>query len=485
MIRATHIAAATAIVTGLALGAQAIHAQQAFDRSKAPALGPAPTLVLPKVKTARLGNGAAIKVVEQRELPLVHITLQLAGGGRLDNEQPGLASFTALMIREGAGTRDANALQSELAFLGATLSSNASWDHTSITLRVSKRNLQPALDLMADVVLRPSLKSADVTRQRDLRLAGLLQAKDQPGAIASRAFETALFPAGHPYHNSLSGDSTSTAALDSATVRAFHAGAYRPARATFTVVGDISDTEARSLLDRRFGPWRAMGPERTPAPVLAQAVRNTERRVILVDKPGAAQSVVIIGTPGIERTTPDYAAIMVMNTILGGSFSSRLNSNLRETKGYTYGAGSGFQFRPLPGAWQASSQVRTNVTDSSLVEFFKEMNTLRDEPVGDDELSRAKAYLALGVPGDFESTAQIAGELTSLAAFNLPLSYLAEYVEAVGKVTAADVQRVAQRLIPVANATIVVVGDLSQIRAGIEALNLGPITVIPVAELMK
>ena len=487
MIRATRIAAAAAIASGLALGAQSVDAQQAFDRSKAPALGPAPALVLPAVMTARLGSGAAVKVVEQRELPLVHITLQLAGGGRLDNDHPGLASFTALMIREGAGTRDANALQSEIAFLGATLSSNASWDNTSITLRVSKRNLEPALDLMADVVLRPSFKSADVERQRDLRLAGLLQAKDQPGAIANRAFETALFPKGHPYHNSLSGDSTSAAALDSASVRAFHTGAYRASRATFTVVGDISETEARTLLDRRFGSsaWRAMGAERTPAPVMATPVRNAERRVILVDKPAAAQSVVIIGTPGIERTTPDYAAIMVMNTILGGSFSSRLNSNLRETKGYTYGAGSGFQFRPLPGAWQASSQVRTNVTDSSLVEFFKEMNTLRDTPVGEDELARAKAYLALGVPGDFESTAQIAGELTSLAAFNLPLSYLAEYVAAVEKVTAADVQRVAQRLIPASNATIVVVGDLSQIRAGIEALNLGPITVIPVAELMK
>lgn len=481
MIRTSRVLlAAAAIAAPLALPAQ-----QAFDRSKAPALGPAPQLELPTVKTLRLGNGAAIKVVEQHELPLVHITLELAGGGRLDRDQPGLASFTALMVREGAGSRDANALQSELAYLGATLSSGADWDNTSLTLRVAKRNLDAALDLMADVVLRPTFKAADVTRQRDLRLAGLLQQKDQPSALANRAFDMALFPAGHPYHNSLSGDSTSTAALDSATVRAFYQGAYRPARATFTVVGDITDAEARAVLDRRFGAWRASGAERTSAPVLAQAVRNTERKILLVDKPGAAQSVIILGVPGIERTSADYAAVMVMNTILGGSFSSRLNTNLRETKGYSYGAGSGFQFRPLPGAWRASSQVRTNVTDSSLVEFFNEMNALRDTPVGEDELARAKAYLALGVPGDFESTAQIAGQVTELAQFNLPLSYLAEYVAAVEKVTVADVQRVAQRLIPVANATIVVVGDLSQIRAGIEALNLGPITVIPVSELMK
>lgn len=472
--------------TALLLAPAVLVAQQnGFDRTKAPALAPSPALVVPTVKRVRLDNGVGLRVVEQRELPLVHITLQLAGGGRLDRDQAGLATFVATMIREGAGARDANALQAELAFLGASLSAGADWDNTSITLRVARRNLEPALDLMADVVMRPRFAAADVRRQRDLRLASLLQQKDQPRALGSLAFNQLLFPAGHPYNKSLGGDSASTASLDSATVRAFHTGAYRPARATFTVVGDISDAEARTLLERRFGEWRATGVERTPAPVLVNAVRSPSRRVYLVDKPGAAQSVIMIGTPGLERTTPDYAAIQVMNTILGGSFSSRLNSNLRETKGYTYGAGSGFQWRPLPGAFTASSDVRTNVTDSSLVEFFKEMRLLRDSVVGADELARAKAYLALGVPGDLESTAQIAGQITELAAFNLPLTWLQEYVTQINAVTAADVQRVARRLLPVDMATIIVVGDLAQIRAGIERLNLGPITVIDVAELTK
>lgn len=467
------------------LAPAALGAQQAFDRTRPPALAAAPALTVPTVKSARLDNGAALKVVEQRELPLVHITLQLAGGGRLDRDMPGLASFVATMIREGAGARDANSLQAELAFLGASLSSSADWDNTTITLRVAKRNLGPALDLMADVVLRPTFRAANVTQQRDLRLAGLLQQKDQPRALAQLAFNQALFPTGHPYNRSLGGDSLSTTKLDSATVRAFHAGAYRPMRATFTVVGDISDAEARTQLQRRFGNWTVSGPERTPAPVLVNPVRTTARRLLLVDKPGAAQSVIMIGVPGIERTTPDYASVMVMNTILGGSFSSRLMSNLRETKGYTYGVSSSFQWRPLPGAWIASSDVRTNVTDSSLVEFFKELNALRTAEVSAEELARAKAYLGLAVPGDLESTAQIAGQITSLAAFNLPLTYLQEYVAAVEKVTAADVARTARRLIPADNATIVVVGDLSKIRAGIEALNLGPISVLSVAELTK
>lgn len=474
------------LLGALALPLFGARAQQpAFDRSQAPALGPAPALTVPTVRASRLASGAALKVVEQRELPLVHVTLQFAGGGRLDNATPGLASFVATMIREGAGTRDANALQSELAYLGASLSAGADWDNTTVTLRVAKRNLEPALDLMADVVLRPTFAAADVRRQRDLRLAGLLQQKDQPRTLATMAFNRALFPAGHPYRRSLGGDSASTAALDSAMVRAFHDGAYRPLRATFTVVGDVSDAEARALLDRRFAAWAVRGAEVRPAPVLVAATRTQARRVILVDKPGAAQSVIIIGAPGLERSSPDYAAIQVMNTILGGSFSSRLNTNLRETKGYTYGASSGFQWRPLPGAFLASADVRTDVTDSSLVEFFREIRAIRETPVSDAELARAKSYIALGIPGDLESTSQIAGEITGLALFNLPLSWLQEYVTAVHAVTAADVQRVARRYVPDDAATVVVVGDLSKVRAGIEALNLGPVRVVTVEELAQ
>ena len=481
MIHAYVARAALILAAASSLGAQ----QTRFDRSKAPALSTSPALSVPTVRSARLENGVALKVVEHRELPLVHVTLQFAGGGRLDNETSGLASFVAVMVREGAGNRDANALQGELAFLGASLSSTADWDNTTLTLRVARRNLEPALDLLTDVVLRPRFASADVQRQRDLRLASLLQQKDQPRTLGTMAFNQAMFPAGHPYRRSLGGDSASTTRLDSAMVRNFHAGAYRPLRATFTVVGDINETEARILFSRRFANWNISGAERTPAPVLVGPTRVTARRVLLVDKPSAAQSVVLIGTAGVERSTPDYAAIQVMNTILGGSFSSRLNSNLRETKGYTYGANSGFQWRPLPGAFIASSDVRTNVTDSSLVEFFKEITAIRDAPVDDDELARAKAYLALGVPGDLESTAQIAGQVTALSLFNLPLTWLQEYVAAVNAVTAGDVQRVARRYLPSDAATIVVVGDLATIRAGLDALNLGAATVISVEELTK
>lgn len=483
MIR--HHVASLAVLVATVLTAQVAAAQAPFDRTHAPALAENPPLTVPAVLTSRLPNGPALHVVEQRELPLVQITLSIAGGGRLDRHLPGLATFAANLLDEGAGKRDANALQSELAFLGASLSTSASWDATTISLKVARRNLEAALDLMADVVLRPTFAANEVRRQRDLRLASLMQQRDQPGALANLAFSQALFPAGHPYRSSLGGDSASTARLDSGIVREFHRGSLRPERATFYVVGDLSATDAQRLLGARFRGWVASGEERRPAPVLVTPTQPQGIQVILVDKPGAAQSVVIIGTTGLERTNGDFAAAEVMNTILGGSFSSRLMTNLRETKGYTYGVNSGFAYRPLPGPFSANSGVRSNVTDSSLVELFKELRAIRDAPVSAEELARAKAYITLAIPGDLESTSQIAGEMATLANWNLPLAYLREYVERVDAVTVADVQRVAKQYLPAQNAYVVIVGDLARIRSDIDALALGTVTVREVGSIVR
>lgn len=458
---------------------------QAFDRTRPPTLGPAPTLTVPRVQTGALANGPAIRLVEQRELPLVQIILSVAGGARLDRDDPGLISFVANLLDEGAGTRDANALQGELAFLGASLSTGASWDATTISLKVSRRNLDAALDLMADVALRPTFAATEVNRQRDLRLAALLQQRDQPAALAGLATAQTLFPEGHPYRRSAGGDSAATARLDSAMVRTAYHGAIRPERATFYVVGDITLDEARTALERRFGGWRATGEERRPAPVLVTARRASGVQLVLIDKPGAAQSVINVVAPGVERTTGDYAAIEVMNTILGGSFSSRLNTLLRETKGYTYGISSGFAYRPLPGPFTVSTAVRTDVTDSSLVDIFRELRTIRDTPASEAELERAKAYLGLAVPGDLETIGQVASEVATLALWNLPIDYLGEYVQRVGQVSAADVQRVARAFVPAENAWVIVVGDLAKIREPIERLGLGTVTVREVGSLTR
>ena len=456
----------------------ALRAQSAFDRTKPPTLPAAPKLVLPSVAASKLANGVALQVVQQTEVPLVQVTLSVAGGSRLDGGEPGRASFMARMLTESAGGKDVNALQSELAFLGANLSASSSWDAVVVSLNVPKRSLAAALDLMADVVQRPAFTSADVRRQRELRAAGILQRRDQPNALAALAYNALVFPASHPYHNSADGDSSTTARLDSTSVRAFYNRAMVPSRARFIVVGDITTSEAASLLAPRFGSWRAAAAPLPVTPVTVAPADNTSTKVFLVDKPGAAQSVISIGGPGVSRFSADYPALVVMNTLLGDSFSSRLNQNLRETKGYTYGIGSRFGWAPVPSSFRISSGVRTDVTDSSLVEVFKELHAMQDKPVEAVELARAKAYVALAIPGDFETNSGIAGELAELNTYGLPLASVSDFITKVNAVTAADVQRVAKKYLPANRATIVVVGDLAKIRSGIEALKLGTITVL-------
>lgn len=465
-----------ATLTGLALlltASGGLSAQQAVDRTRPPALAPPPELHLPAIETATLPNGLQIRLVRMTEVPLVQFQLLVAGGSRQDGALAGLATFTAGMLDEGAGTRDALGIAAQAEFLGASLSTSATWDQTAVTLRVPRRTMTAALDLMADVVLRPTFVSAEVTRQRDLRLAGILQQRDQPNAVANLVFNAELFPADHPYHRSPGGDSLSTAALDSATVRNFYDQTMVANRATLLVTGDITLAEARREIAARFGGWKAGAAlERT-----AQAPPPVDRptTLYLVDKPGAAQSVLFLGHRGIPRDHPDWFAVEVMNTILGGSFSSRLMTNLRETKGYTYGAGSRFQNRPIPGPFLASSQVRTNVTDSSLVEFMRELEAIRTAPVAPTELDRAKAYLALGLPGDFETTGQMAGQLAELLTYGQEPAFFESYVQRVMGVTAEDVQRVARTWIDPDRMVIVVVGDLTQVRPGIERLGLGAI----------
>lgn len=453
---------------------------QVLDRTKPPELAPPPALSLPAVRTATLPNGARLVVVEMREVPLVHLTLAVAGGGREDGDLSGLASFAGNMLDEGAGSRDANAIAAEAAYLGASLFTGANWNATTITLRVPKRTLGPALDLLADVALRPTFAAAEVKRQRDLRIANIIQQRDVPQSVGALAFNSIVFPEGHPYHRPLGGDSASTAALDSAVVRRFYQRTMRPDRAVILVTGDVTLAEAQAELGRRLAGWRIAGEgaaDGSPVRPAAKEPVSRARTVYLVDKPGAAQSVIRMGHRGVQRSNPDYYAIEVMNTLLGGSFSSRLNTNLRETKGYTYGARSGFDYQPVPGAFQAAADVRTDVTDSSLVEFFGEFRRIRDSLVPEVELDRAKRYLALGLLGDFETTGQVAGQLNTLLTFGLPFTWFNDYVAKVMGVSTEDLRRVARTYVRPDSLSVIVVGDVAKIRPGIERLGLGPVVV--------
>jgi zinc protease len=441
-----------------------------------PRLGPPPALKIPAVEQASLANGLKLYVIEQHEVPVVQLVLSVRGGGRSDESQPGLASFTADMLDEGADTLDAFGIAAEAAYLGARLVTGADWDRTVVALKVPTKSLAPAVGLMAEVALEPTFRSKEVNRQQDLRLAAILQQRDDPDVVAALAFNSRVFPQGHPYHEPLIGDSAATSKLDSAMVRSFYTRSFQPSRATMIVSGDITLGEAKQIVNGSFGAWRAPAPDS-----LANAsgrdsvprVPTPATTVYLVDKPGAAQSVIMIGGPGVERRSPDYFPLEVMNTLLGGSFSSRLNQNLRETKGYSYGAGSGFAYRPLPGPFVAQSSVRSDVTDSSLIQFFREFRRIRDSVVPAAELKRAKSYIALGLPSSFETASDLATQLSGLLVFGLPLEYYRNYIPQVMRVTAADVQRVARKYLHPERMSIVVVGDVAKIRPGIEKLKLG------------
>ena len=443
------------------------------DRSRPPRLPPPPALRVPAVQTATLPNGLEIAVVEMHKVPVVDVTLLVdAGTVRDPDSLPGLATFTALMLQQGAGSRSALDIADEAAFLGASLNTSASYDGAEASLHVPKRRLGPALDLLADVVLRPTFPDSEVARQRDLRRAQILQQQDQPVVMANIAFAAIVFGAAHPYGRPTNGTEASTAALSRDRVVDFYRSYYRPNGARLLVVGDVTLEEARQLVAARWGGWAPVAAAPEPA---ATPPAGAPRTIYLVDKPGAAQSVFRIGQVGVSRSTPDYFALEVLNTILGGSFTSRLNQNLRETHGYTYGASSQFAMRRQAGPFVAASSVVTAKTDSALIEFLRELRRIRDDSVPQAELDKARAYVTLGLPGEFETTRGAAQQFAELLEYGLPLDYFASYIPRINAVTATDVQRVARQYLDPGHLAIVVVGDKSQIESGLAALHEGPI----------
>ena len=448
-------------------------AAQQVDRTHPPTLPPPPALRVPAVRTATLPNGLQIAVVEMHKVPVVDVTLQLGAGTVRDpDDLPGLATFTATMLQQGAGARGALDIADEAAFLGASLNTGASYDAATASLHVPKHRLGPALDLLADVVLRPTFPDTEIARQRDLRRAQILQARDQPVAMANLAFAAIVFGSTHPYGRPPNGTDTSTAALNRDRVLRFYQTYYRPNAARLLIVGDITLTEALRLVRARFGGW-ARGEVAPPAAAAPPA--GAARTIYLVDKPGAAQSVFRIGHVGVSRATPDFFALEVLNTILGGSFTSRLNQNLRETHGYTYGAGSQFAMRRMAGPFLATASIVTAKTDSALIEFMRELRHIRDDAVPQAELDKAKAYITLGLPADFETTQGAARRFADLLLYDLPLDYYGSYIPRINAVTAADVQRVARQYLDPDHFAVVVVGDRTKIEAGLQALHEGPI----------
>lgn len=470
-----------AVACGLILWALGNAFAQMPDRSKAPELGLPPTLKLPAIQNLKLSNGLPVVLMEKNELPLVQIDLLVKTGSAFDpTGKSGLASLATAMLDEGAGARDALQLADAIDFLGADISAGAGMHTTNVALNTPLAKLDSALVLMADVALRPAFAAEELERLRKERLTTLMQWHDRPPSIASVMFNQTIFGTKHPYGLPTLGDEKTLRSFRAEDLKNFHATYFRPNNATLIVVGAVTAKTILPKLEAAFGKWETGKIPTVSWPAAAQVQK---RQLWLIDKPGAAQSEIRIGRLGAPRLTEDYYALVVMNTILGGSFTSRLNQNLREKHGYSYGAGSSFGFRPLPGAFLASAGVQTSKTDSSLIEFMKELNAIM-QPVSDSELNRAKNYVALSFPQDFQSLAQVAGQLEELVIYDLPADYFNNYIQRILAVTKDDVLRVAKKYLDPEKVAIIVVGDRKAVEKGVRALNLGPLQVMTVEQVL-
>ena len=454
-------------------------AQQVPNRSKPPALEAAPQLTLPPIQKRTLSNGLAVWIVEAHKVPLVQVNLLIhAGSGDDPAGKFGVASLTAAMLDEGAGSRSALQIADEVEFLGADLGTSSSFDASAVRLNVPAARLAAALPIMADVALRPTFPQAELDRLRQERLTMLLQARDDAAQVAPLAFGRVVYGGMHRYGTSAMGTQATLKAFTIADLRSFHTAMYHPAGATLVVAGDIRTDAVLPLLEKQFGGWKAAGAPRTP---VAQAPQLTQAQVSIVDMPGSEQSQVRIGWVGVPRSTPDYFALQVLNTILGGSFTSRLNQNLREKNQYTYGASSRFDMRLSAGPFFAGAGIQTDKTADALREFFNELNAI-GKPVSPEELAKAKNYIALGFPSEFETIQDLASHVEEMIIYKLPDDYFARYVANIQAVTAAAVQKAAAAYIQPGKFAVVIAGDRKAIETGVQGLKLGTVRVLTVDE---
>ncbi|HVL66193.1 MAG TPA: pitrilysin family protein [Vicinamibacterales bacterium] len=465
------------VVFLLTLPVAAPLAQQSFDRTRPPTPGKTPELRVPKWTTGKLSNGAMLIVAERRDLPLVSFSITFLGGSN-QFEKPdklGVAAFTTSMLREGTRTRSAEQLALDLQLLGTSVGASVGSESGSLSFLSTTEKFGPTLEILGDMLLNSTFPDAALERLRGQRLVQLAQQNAQPGVIGSRVFSRVLYGQAHPF-----GQYTTEATVKAVTrddVVAFHKDYFEPGRAIVTVVGDIDLPTARAAIEKTLSGWTAGGSKPSFAyPPLPEQRATT---IYLVDKPGAAQSVVNIGLPGPPRSTPDYMPLQVMNFILGGHFQSRLNANIREEKGYSYGVNSWFAYGKGPGPFTANGDIVTEKTAEALQEFMKELRGIHGErPITDEEMQTARDSLIQRLPGQFESVQGIGSAITTLYVNDLPADYYQTYAKAVSAVTKEDVLRMAKKYIPLDRLNIVIVGDRKTIEAPLKGTGIAPIVLL-------
>jgi predicted Zn-dependent peptidase len=440
------------------------------DRSRLPEPLPTRTFPFPAIDKSTLPNGMRVWTVRHTQVPLVAFTLLVRRGAASDPVgKDGLAAVTADMLDEGSGERSAIEMHEGLARLGAQFDTDIGSDATVASVTVLSRFAQRALDLLSDIVVRPALREADFTRVRQLRLHRLTQLRDMPGAVADRAFLKLVYGS-HPYGHSPIGSEAALAAMTVDDVRAFHANAIRPSVATLIAVGDCEHVDIVRLATDAFADWIGA----SDGDAAAGGTLPESPRLNVVPRPRATQSELRIGQVAVKRDTPDYHALVVANTILGGQFVSRINLNLREDKGLTYGARTTFEFRRMSGPFVLQASVQTSGTATAIDESIGEIAGIRGpRPVTTDELALGIAALTRGYARSFETGEQIGRAALQLALYDLPDGYFEQFVPTIERVTSDDVSRVMARHLDPARLTTLVVGDFDAIAADLAGLGLG------------
>ena len=411
-----------------------------FDRSHPPKAGTPKDVSFPDYFEATLANGCKIIVYERTDLPTVTVHVVSRSGSFHDGEVPGLATMAAEVQTKGTTTRSAIDVVEHIEFLGGSIGASAGWDSCMTGISILSKHLDRAMEVLADVVRNPTFPEEELDRIREQRLAHIMQRKSSPGALAAYRFARAVY-ATHPYAFPTDGTEQSIQAMHRDALAHFHARAYAPSNMFIIAVGDVSPERMMPIAERLFGDWARTADPYIDAPP-PKAMQH--RLVQVVDRPAAVQSSVIVGHTGVERTDPDYILATFMNVLFGGYFGSRLNLNLREDKGFTYGAHSRFEGRRQAGPFSAGADVRNDVTDRVIEEILFEITRLTNERVPETELQNVKSYVTGNFPVQIETPAQVAQRIMTIELYHLGKTYYNTYNSRILSITSDDILRAAQ-----------------------------------------
>ena len=439
-----------------------------------PQPGPSRAYHFPEFERRTLNNGIRLLVASVPKLPLVTVMAVVEAGAVTDPaSHEGLAQLTARALIEGTASLDGPALTERLESLGASIEPFADWDYVSASTTVMAERVSQALSLLSDMLMAPSFPVREIERLRNERLAELLQGRTEPRGLADEMFSRFLYRPGSRYTEPEGGNEASVAAITREDIASFHRDHYGPGATTLIVTGDTTVEKATRMVDDAFGSWDG---RQASIPVVDDQPARATRGVHLVQKSDAPQSELRIGHVGVPRGHPDYFRLVIMNAILGGLFSSRINLNLREAHAYTYGAFSHYDWRRGAGPFVVSTAVKSDVTDGAVREILNEIERMREGEPSDEELSLVTSYLDGVFPIRYETTSAIAGALASLAVHDLPDDYYDSYRDRIRSVTASEVLTAAQEHLHPQRIQVTVVGDPALVRAPLEGLQLGPLT---------